>query len=164
MPGVSALRAAVTVTAIALLMLTAGCGRVSTSDSHFDSGAAIERDVQNSSADVSTSQAKVEGLLRQYGLHPDGQVEPKQVGVVAVEGNPAELYADASGAIGLDLRSHAGESAQWFHVSLRERTKSGATSAWAIVSNGEIIGAYLILEDSYPGILSLRDQSDLVRS
>ena len=75
-------------------------------------------------------------------------------------------YVDASKPVGLDLASHIGQSATWYTVLLRERSRSGSATSTAsfVVVDGQVVGAGLHVWNSYPGVFALDDHSEIATS
>lgn len=72
---------------------------------------------------------------------------------------PFKLYLDASQKIGLDFTPWAGEDLELHRYRLQERTSyNTSVDGYVLVADNQVVGAWLSLYGSAPGILALDNE------
>jgi hypothetical protein len=119
-------------------------------------------DLKAPSGSAGPLQRQVQALLSRYDLHAAGSGETKRVSFPAPGEEPFVLYARASASIGLDLRGCAGKSVDLLAVPLAQRSQGGAIHAYFVIDGAKVVGAYLVLDEYVPGIVSLSDKREFL--
>lgn len=103
--------------------------------------------------------AQVARLLDKYGLTASGPAKVHDLQMPAIGSLPLTLYVEGSKGIGLDPTPWAGRKVKVHAVPLKQKTLDGGVTAYFLVGDGSIVGAYLGLEGYTPGVVSMDDKS-----
>lgn len=136
-------------------MLLCGCSSTAVPDAPANTPAASPQATESSG----TVDAQITRLLDKYSLTASGPAEVSELQMPSIGTQPMTLYVEGSKGIGLDPTSWAGRMVTVHAVPLKQKTLDGGATAYFLVGDGSIVGAYVVLEGYVPGVISMNERN-----
>jgi len=106
-----------------------------------------------------TVDAQIARLMSKYALTAAGPAQVSDLQMPSADSLPMTLYIEGSKGIGLDPTPWAGRKVKVHSIPLKQKTLDGGATAYFLVGDNSIVGAYVNLDGYSPGVVSMDEKS-----